>query len=167
MEFSFAQALNDAKQVIIQQASRIKADSEKNHVHQEMLTTQATTIGDQERRISVQSAEIERQAAQIEELTARLSDAVTAKDQAEAVINRQGERIQSLQASLADLEKRVGEQSEQIHDLQRETESLLEKLPTKDDIEALASMSALLTKKGSTAGSISKAGPQMRLADAA
>ncbi|HWE01533.1 MAG TPA: hypothetical protein VG326_03920 [Tepidisphaeraceae bacterium] len=167
MEMSFAQALNDAKQIIVQQASRIKADAEKSRVHQEMLTSQATTIGEQEKRIANQSAEIERQAVQIGELTSRLGDSITANGQSEAVVNRQGERIQSLQATVAEMEARLGEQSEQIHDLQRQNELILEKLPTQEDIEALASLSALLTKKISPAGSISRVEPQLRLADAA
>jgi len=166
MELSFAQALNEAKQVIVQQATRIKADSDKMKIQQEMLMSQSQTIGDQERRITDQSAQIERQAIDIDALTLKLAEAVKAREQAEAIINRQGERITHMQNTAADLERKIGEQSERIHELDRERESLSEKLPTRDDIEALAAMSSLLTKKA-VSPSQSTSHPQMRLAEAA
>ena len=167
MELSFAQAINDARQVIVQQAARIKSDSDKIRVHQDMLTAQGATIGEQERQIKERSAELDRLLVQIDDLTHRLTEATTAKDQAEAIINRQGERVQSLQASVAELEKTVSMQSERIHGLEREKESLMEKLPTREDTEALAGLSALLSKKVSATVAPLRQGPQMRLADAA
>lgn len=167
-DLSFAQALNEAKQVLVQQASRIKSDSDKMKVQQEMLMAQSQTISEQEKRIKEQAVELERRAGEVDTLTHRLNQAMTAKEQADAVINRQGEKITSLQNVAADLERKISEQGETIHMLDRERESLLERLPTKEDAEALAAMSALLTKKitGPTPAT-AKSGPQMRLADAA
>ncbi len=167
MELSFAQALNEAKQVIVQQATRIKADADKIKVQQEMLMSQGSTIGEQERRIRELSGDLEKRVSEIDGLSNRLTEALTAKEQAEAVINRQGERITSLQSQAGELERKVAENSEKIHDLYRERESLLEKLPTKEDAEALAAMSALLMKKVVPTNPMPKNGPQMRLADAA
>ena len=48
-DLSFAQALNEAKQVIVQQATRIKSDSDKIKVQQDMLMTQGQNIGEQEK----------------------------------------------------------------------------------------------------------------------
>ncbi len=165
-ELSFAQALNEAKQIIVQQASRIKSDSDKIKIQQDMLMSQGQTIGEQERRIKELSGEFERKSAEIEALNQKLAQTLTAKEQAEAVINRQGEKITSLQSVASDLERKVGEQSETIHTLDRERESLLERLPTKEDAEALAAMSALLMKKVTSSSTPAK-GPQMRMADAA
>jgi predicted RNase H-like nuclease (RuvC/YqgF family) len=166
-DLSFAQALNEAKQVLVQQASRIKSDSEKMKVQQEMLMAQSQTIGEQEKRIKEQAVELERRATEIDTLTHRLNQALNAKEQADGVINRQGEKITSLQNVAVDLERKINEQAEAIHMLDRERDSLLEKLPSKEDTEALAAMSALLTKKTSGPGTAVKQGPQMRLADAA
>ena len=166
MELSFAQALNEAKQVIVQQATRIKSDSDKMKVQQDMLMSQSQTIGDQERRITEQGSEIERMAVEIEGLTQRLSEALKAREQAEAIINRQGERITHMQNTASDLERKIAEQSEHVHELERERESLSERLPTKDDVEALAAMSSLLTKKV-VSPSQSTSHPPMRLAEAA
>jgi predicted RNase H-like nuclease (RuvC/YqgF family) len=168
-DFSFAQALNEAKQVIVQQASRIKADSEKIKIQQDMLMAQGQTLGEQEKRIREQAADLESRAAEIDTLTQRLTQALTAKEQADAVINRQGEKITSLQNTAADLERKISEQAEAIHIFERDRESLMEQLPTREDAEALAAMSALLMKKPAPLpmpGS-SKPGPQMRIADAA
>lgn len=165
MELTFAQALNEAKQVIVQQAARIRADADKIKVQQEMLMSQGSTLSEHERRIREQAADIERLNAEVDTLTHKLGEALTGKEQAEAIINRQGERITNLQAMSVDMEKRLGEQSERIHDLEREREGLVERLPTQEDADALASMSALLTKKVTSAAP--RQGVQMRLADAA
>jgi SMC interacting uncharacterized protein involved in chromosome segregation len=164
-EFTFAQALTEAKQIIVQQASRIKSDADKLKVQSEMLMAQGATVSEQERTIKDQSVEIERLTADMDALNVKLSEAITAKEQADNIINRQGEKITSLQSASAELEKKVSEQSEQIHSLERERESLVERLPTQEDADALAAMSALLMKKVAHA---TPAKPQqMRLADAA
>lgn len=165
-EMSFAQALNEAKQVIVQQAARIKADAEKLKVQQDMLMNQGATIGEQERRLREQAADIERLDGELKALSARYADAVTAREQAETVINRQGERITSLEHHAQESERRIADQMEQLADLRREREELLDKLPTKEDAEALAAMSSLLTKKV-VAAAPAKAAPTMRLAAAA
>lgn len=173
MELTFAQALTEAKQVIVQQATRIKADAEKIRVQHDMLVTQGQNISDQEKCIKEQAAEIDRLNAEIASLNQRLTETIEAKDQAEAIINRQGEKITTVQSQNADLERTVAEQSEQIHSLSRERETLIEKLPTKEDADALAAMSALLMKKATAASSSQSSqstrttAPTMRLAEAA
>jgi predicted RNase H-like nuclease (RuvC/YqgF family) len=164
-ELTFAQALNEAKQVIVQQALRIKADVEKIKVQQEMFMSQGATISEHEKRIREQADDIQRMAGEIETLHHKLAEALTAKDQAENIINRQGEKITSLQSVAAELEQRVSEQSEKIHTLDREREGLMEKLPTQEDSEALLAMSALLMKKVTLTQQ--KQLPPMRLAEAA
>ncbi|HZL37948.1 MAG TPA: hypothetical protein VFC78_21710 [Tepidisphaeraceae bacterium] len=168
-EMSFAQALTEAKQVIVQQASRIKGDAEKLRVQQEMLMNQGNTIAGQEQRIKEQAADIERLAGEITDLTGRLAEAVTAREQAETVINRQGERITTLEHQAQESERLVAGQIEQIADLRRERESLIERLPTQKDADALAAMSSLLMKKVAGAGANANArpAPTMRLAEAA
>jgi predicted RNase H-like nuclease (RuvC/YqgF family) len=166
-ELSFAQALNEAKQIIVQQAQRIKSDAEKMKVQQDMLMSQGATISEQEKQLAQHVAEIDRMAGEISSLTAKLSEAVIAKDQADNIINRQGEKITSLQGMTNDLQRKVSEQSEKIHSLWREREGLMEKLPTKEDAEALSAMSALLMKKVTKGESQSRQMPQMRLAEAA
>jgi predicted RNase H-like nuclease (RuvC/YqgF family) len=165
MELTFAQALNEAKQVIVQQAGRIKADNDKIRVQQDMLMSQGTTLGEQERRLQEQADELQKLTASNGELSQQLHEAITAREQAETIINRQGERVQGLQANIVEFEKKVGEQSERIAELERTRDSLLEKLPTQDDAEALAAMSALLSRKISSTTPAAR--PQMRLAEAA
>jgi predicted RNase H-like nuclease (RuvC/YqgF family) len=130
-----------------------------------MLTNQGATISEQEGRIRQQAAELQNLASEIDSLSNKLQEAITAKNEAENIINRQGEKINGLLSRGVELERRVSEQSEKVHMLERERESLVEKLPTQEDAEALAAMSALLMRK--VTGSPAKAGPQMRLADAA
>jgi lipid II:glycine glycyltransferase (peptidoglycan interpeptide bridge formation enzyme) len=113
------------------------------------------------------SHDLERQAEELRELNQKLQETSLAREQAEAVINRQGERITALQANLAEVERRVADQSEQIADLSRERESLVERLPTKEDADALAAMSALLMKKVSGREANKANGPTMRIAEAA
>ena len=51
-EMSYAQALNEAKQVIIQQSSRIKGDLEKIKGQQQTIVDQAARITETEGRIA-------------------------------------------------------------------------------------------------------------------
>jgi hypothetical protein len=83
----------------------------------------------------------------MESLVQQLSEVTTAREQAEAVIDRQGERLTSMQAGIADLERHVAEQAEQIDSLVRERDELRSQLPTADDVEALTAMADLLSKR--------------------
>lgn len=165
MEMTFAQALNEARQVIVQQAGRIKSDADKMRVQQDMLMTQGKLINDHERRLREQAEELQKLNVGNQELSQQLRETITAREQAEAIINRQGERVQTLQATVVDMEKKGGEQTDRIRELEEVRQSLLEKLPTQDDAEALAAMAAMLSKKPVAAANASR--PTMRLAEAA
>ena len=69
------------------------------------------TISEQQKRIGELTSEKDRRGAEIAGLNLRLTEAVTAKEQADAVINRQGEKITTLQNIAADLERKICGQS--------------------------------------------------------
>ena len=144
---SFAQALNEAKQVIVQQSNRIKSDAEKIRQQQQTIVDQCSLITEHERNSREQAAKIAQQAELIEALEAKLAQATVAREQAEAVIDRQGQRLGALQEHVATLEQRVAEQSDQIDRLTQERDGYRNQVPSQADEEALAAMSALLTTK--------------------
>jgi chromosome segregation ATPase len=147
MEMSFAQALNEAKQVIVQQSNRIKADAEKVKQLQQTIIDQCSTIQDHEAKLKDRAAEIARQLEQIESLDASLAKATVAREQAEAVIDRQGQRITSLQQQADELERRLAEMTDALTKVTAERDEYRAEMPTQDDEEALAAMAALLTTK--------------------
>jgi hypothetical protein len=154
MEMSFAQALNDAKQVIVQQSKRIKADAEKIRQQQQTIVDQCAMIAKHEKTMKEQVAENERQAEQIQSLEANLTEATIAREQAEAIIDRQGQRLTILQEQVAGSERKSAEQAGQIDRLTFERDNYLNQLPSREDEEALAAMAQLLTtKKAPGAGS--------------
>src|SRR5688572_21609527 len=145
--YTYAQALNEAKQMIVQQQYRIKTDAEKIRAQQQTIVDQSATLNEHERKIREQAGELQRIAQEMESLGLQLSEATIAREQAEAVIDRQGERLTSMQAGIADLERHVAEQAEQINALTHERDALQAQLPTRDDLEALTAMSELLSKR--------------------
>ena len=85
--------------------------------------------------------------AELESLKARVTSQTAAREQAEAVCDRQGERITTLQSTVTDLEKRVTEQAEAAAELTRERDGYRAQLPTQEDEAALAELTNLLTTK--------------------
>src|SRR5438105_3504310 len=85
MEMSFAQALNDAKQVIVQQSNRIKSDAERIRQQQQTIVDQCSTIAAQEVKNKEQAAELAKQMEQIDSLEGNLTEATIAREQAEAI----------------------------------------------------------------------------------
>ena len=167
-EMSFAQALNEAKGVIVQLSSRVKADADKIRSQQQTIVSQSSTIAQQEAAAAEQAAEIARRDEAIAALTARVNEVEAAREQAETILNRQGERITSLQSANAELEARLGEHKAQIVNLSQERDRLRAQMPTEDDAAALASMAQLLTKAAPAIEKAKKAttsggAPQMRL----
>jgi chromosome segregation ATPase len=160
MEMSFAQALNEAKQVIVQQSNRIKADAEKVKQLQQTIIDQCSTIQDHESKLKERVIEAARQLEQIESLDASLAKATVAREQAEAVIDRQGQRVASLQQQADELERRVAALAEDLAKVTAERDEYRAELPTKDDEEALAAMAALLTTKKAGTSTM-----KMRIAD--
>ncbi len=149
MDMSFAQALNEAKQVIVQQSNRIKTDADKVRQQQQTIVDQCSIITDHEMKNKEQSVELSRQGESIESLESQVSKLTVAREQAEAVIDRQGQRLGNLQEQVNSLEKKVTEQSDSIDKLTVERDSFKTQLPSREDEEALAAMSALLTTKKS------------------
>src|SRR3954471_14375535 len=95
-EMSYAAALNEAKQVIIQQSSRIKGDLEKIKGQQQTIIDQAARISENETRINDLTSDLRKQPDELRGLEARYTEAESGRKQAEAVCNRQGERINNL-----------------------------------------------------------------------
>ena len=169
-EMSFAKALNDAKQVIVQQSGRIKADADKIRNQQQTIVDQAARVTDADKRLAEQAAELQRQTERLEDVERRLEEASTGRAHAEAVIDSQGQRLTAMQAAaddlnrrlaeqdtqIAELTARIGEQDRRIADLTRERDELAGAVPTQEDAEALAAMAALLTTKKAPAASAGK-----------
>ena len=167
-EMSYAQALNEAKQVIIQQSTRIKADFDKIKGQQQTIVDQAARVTEQEARIGELTADVERQADELRTIERRYSEAKAGRQQAEGVVNRQGERINHLETELGDFRTQLEEANTQIHDLRRERDDLRSQLPTSEDIEALNGMMSLLSQKRPGEGAAAPAPKHsMRIAEAA
>ena len=153
-EMSYAQALNEAKQVIIQQSARLKSDFEKIRNQQQTIVDQAARLTDHEGRLAEQTAELQRRADAIRSLEHRYAEAEAGRLQAEGVVNRQGERINHLEQEIAGLTSRLEAAADEIAALRIERDELRTQLPTTEDIEALNGMLTLLSqKRGGSAGS--------------
>jgi septal ring factor EnvC (AmiA/AmiB activator) len=101
---------------------------------------------------------------------ARYAESEAGRQQAEGVVNRQGERINHLEAQVEQFGKDLEAANSTIVDLTRERDDLSSQLPTNEDIEALNSMMTLLSQKrsGNNGGNAStEAQPSMRIAQAA
>ena len=154
-EMSYAQALNEAKQVIIQQSSRIKGDMEKIKGQQQTIVDQAARITEHEAKIGEQGSELARVADELRTLETRYNEAEAGRQQAEGVVNRQGERINHLEAQVEDFTRQLEAANAEIANLTSERDGLKAQLPTSEDLEALSGMMALLSQKrgGSTESS--------------
>ena len=160
MEMTYAKALNEAKQIIIQQQLRIKSDAEKIKQQQQTIVDQSHSIGEWERKMNGSTDELQRIVEELKQTHGKLHQTTTSLEQSEAVVNRQGEKINAMQQTIRELEQRVGEQAAEIAQLRSERDQLQSQLPTRDDIEALSAMSELLSRRPSRAPVA-----QMRLVD--
>jgi chromosome segregation ATPase len=161
---TYAQALTEAKQMLVQQQLRIKADAEKIRAQQQTIVDQSTQMADMDKRSKEQASEMQRLITEAESLSTRVQEATTAREQAEAVIDRQGQRLTQLQEQQAGMEKRIAEQSDEIIKLIAQLDIARSQLPSSEDQEALAAMSDLLARKNAAAAR--KTGPtMMRLTD--
>lgn len=147
MEMSFAQALTEAKQVILQQSNRIKADAEKIKQQQQTIVDQCSIITDHEMKNKEQSTEISKLQEQLEQIEATLAQTTVAREQAEAVVDRQGQRLTGLQEQVDALEKKLAEQGDQLTKMTAERDEYRSQLPSNADEAALAEMAALLSTK--------------------
>jgi len=150
-EMSFAQALTEARQIIVQQSNRIKTDLERIKGLQENMAAQTATIAEGDRTLREKTAELETANEQLKSVTAKLDETRIAKEQGEAVIDRQGQRITQMQETIASLEKQLAEQTAAAEKIDRELQEIRGQVPTQEDTDALASLAALLVaKKGGT-----------------
>ncbi len=159
-EMSFAQALTEARQIIVQQSNRIKGDLDRIKTMQETIAAQTSTISDGDRNLRQKSAELDAMNEQVKTLTAKLDETRIAKEQAEAVMDRQGQRLTQMQESIAGLEK-------QVNDLGIQLSGALASAPTQEDAEALAALSQLLAAKKGGSKSASNPGEESAAAAAA
>ena len=130
-EMTYAKALNEAKQVIIQQQYRIKADAEKIKVQQQTILDQSNALSERRTPVAGRARrEMQRLCEELRATHSRLNETTTSLGQAEAVVNRQGEKINSLQTTIAELEQRSSDQSREIAELKGERDEMRARLPT-------------------------------------
>ena len=151
-EMSFAQALTEAKQIIVQQSNRIKADLDRIKAVQETVTAQTATITDQERTLRQKTAELDAATEQMKVQLGKFDEMKLAKEQGEAVIDRQGQRLTQMQETIAGLEKQLTETTSKFEEVKAELAGIRSQVPTQEDTDALAALTALLSaKKGAPA----------------
>jgi predicted nucleic acid-binding Zn-ribbon protein len=151
-EMSFAQALTEARQIIVQQSNRIKADLDRIKALQETIASQTAAVADSDRQLKQKTVELEASTEQVKTITTRLEEMKLAKEQGEAVIDRQGQRLTQMQETIAGLEKQLAEHVQKAETTSRELESIRGQVPTQEDTEALAALASLLSaKKGAAA----------------
>ena len=130
---TWAQALNDARALIVQQAARIKSDAQK-------LGAQQSEIARLRAALEASSAEVQR----LRGLEPQLADALVAREQAEACAGRQRVEIDALETASRELQRMLAEQSDRINEMTAEVQRLRGAVPTDEDAAALESMAALL-----------------------
>jgi chromosome segregation ATPase len=183
MEMSFAQALNEAKGVILQLSNRVKADAEKIKSQQEQIAAKSAAVAEMEARVTEMAAAhaadlaqaSARNADEVAKMEGRIKEAEAAGAHAEAILNRQGERILSLENAAAERDAEIAALRSEIARLSAERDQAIAQLPSNEDAAALAAMTQLLTKaapaiekaKKSAAAATSTGVPTMRIAEAA
>ena len=130
---TFAQALTDAKSLIVQQAARIKSDAQK-------LKAQGDEIAQWRSTVDEMAAELERLRA----IEQRHADAAAAREQAEATVGRQRMEIESLENASRELQRVLGDQAARINELSAELDGLRVSVPSDEDEAALEAMTSLL-----------------------
>ena len=131
---TYAQALNDAKALIVQQSNRIKSDAQK-------IRQQAEEISQLRTLVDALSNDLDR----LRLLEPQLEEALSGREMAEAAVGRQQIEIEALENASRELHRVVGEQGARISELTAEVEQLRGHLPTDEDEAALEAMSSLLS----------------------
>jgi chromosome segregation ATPase len=137
-EMSFAQALTEAKSIIVQQSQRIKADAEKIKAQAQLVVEQRLQIGEMEKRL-----------AEMEALRVDLEEMKASRASLEAEFAGRGERIAAMETTVREHARTVTEQADWIERLTAERDGLRDQVPSQEDAEALAVMTALLGSKQS------------------
>jgi chromosome segregation ATPase len=151
-EMSFAQALTEARQIIVQQSNRIKSDLDRVKALQETITTQTAALADHDRLMKSKSSDLELAQEQLKLANSKYDELKSAKEQNDAVIDRQGQRLTQMQETIAGLEKQLAEATQRAESVQQELDSMRGQVPTQEDTEALAALASLLSaKKGAPA----------------
>ena len=152
---TYAQALNDAKALIVQQSARIKADAQR-------IRAQAEEIAQWRAMADDMGAELER----LRPMAPQLEAAQAAREQAEATVGRQRMEIESIEIASRELQRILGEQAARITELTHELDNIRGALPTDEDAAALEAMASLLSaarrpKKAEPAAHADAQGPRI------
>jgi predicted RNase H-like nuclease (RuvC/YqgF family) len=131
---TYAQALTDARSLIVQQASRIKSDGQK-------IRAQAEEIAQLRAMAEEMAAAVER----LRQLESRLAEEHAARERAEAIVGRQQMEIEALESASRGLHKILGDQAARVNDLTAELEQTRGALPSDEDEAALEAMTSLLS----------------------
>ena len=131
---TYAQALTDARSLIVQQSTRIKADAAK-------IKQQADEIAQWKGLADDMAAELER----LKGIEPKLAEAQAAREQAEVTVGRQRREIEALEAASRELQRILGDQAARINDLTNDLEQTRDALPTNEDEAALEAMQSLLS----------------------
>ena len=131
---TYAQALTDARSLIVQQSTRIKADAAK-------IKQQADEIAQWKSLADDMAAELER----LKGIEPKLAESQAAREQAEVTVGRQRMEIEALEAASRELQRILGDQAARINDLTSELEQTRDALPTNEDEAALEAMQSLLS----------------------
>jgi predicted RNase H-like nuclease (RuvC/YqgF family) len=131
---TYAQALNDAKALIVQQSARIKSDAQK-------IRQQAEEIAQWRSMADEMGAELERLRA----LEPQLAEAQAGREHAEATVGRQRMEIEQLESASRELQRILGEQAARINELGAELDQARGALPSEEDEAALEAMASLLS----------------------
>src|SRR5436853_3670453 len=119
---TYAQALTDARSLIVQQASRIKSDGQK-------IRAQAEEIAQLRAMADGVAAELER----LRPLEPRLVEEHAARERAEAIVGRQQMDIEALESASRGLHKILGDQAARVNELTAELERTRVAVPTDED----------------------------------
>lgn len=147
MGMTFAQALNEGIRVIVQQSNRIKTDAGKIKQQNQSIVDQCSIITEQEMKTRALSAEAEKLGQIIGTLESKVAQVTVACEQAEAVCDRQGERLTNVQSENESLRETIAEQAREIEELRAQCEQYRRAVPSQEDAEALAAMETLLQTK--------------------
>ncbi len=160
-QLSFGQALNEAKQIILEQSNRIRTDAEKIRIQEQAIVDQCATIAELERKLREQGQAAGTSGQGTLTPERRRSEESTAQSQGDKAADQQAQRITSLQTSATDLEAQLAQAAEQLAQVTRqrdeqfaqairERDALRQQIPSPEDEQALAAMTLLLSNHGSS-----------------
>ena len=145
-EMTFAQALSEARQIIVQQSSRIKGDLDKIMALQDTIAAQSTTISQNDRTVREQADTLAELEEQIASVSAQLEEMTVAPFPGRGRHRPPGPTLTQRLASIEAMESQIAEQSDKIDQLQSELDGVRQQLP-REDTDALAALSDLLANK--------------------